>query len=150
MSRFACGQAELDHWLREWAGRSEGRTARTYVVCDETSVVAYYCLAAGAVTHLHAPGKIRRNAPDPVPVIVIGRLAVDRQYARRGLGGALLKDGLLRCLNAGAIVGARAVLVHAIDDDAVRFYLHYGFAPFPPGSRTLFLPMETIAVLRAT
>lgn len=143
-SAFSCGHSSLDDWLKTSALRSEGRTSRTYVVCEGNVVVGYYALATGAVAHLGAPGLLRRNAPDPVPVVLIGRLAVSRSHAGRGIGAGLLRDALLRTLEVGRTVGCRAVLVHPIDADAGRFYARFGFLPFPAGPDTLFLPLETV------
>ena len=102
-------------------------------------VIAYYALATGAVTLQTATGRIRRNMPDPIPVMVLGRLAVDKAYQAKGLGRALLRDGILRTLQAAAIGGIRAILVHAISEDAKRFYERYGFAPSPLDPMTLMI-----------
>lgn len=142
---FSCGQEPLDDWLKQRALKSEGRSARTYVVCSGETVVGYYALAAGAVARAGAPAKLRRNAPDPIPVMIIGRLAVDEGFAGMGLGSGMLRDAFRRILQVSQTVGCRAVLVHAIDRDAAAFYARYGFIEFPAGSRTLFLPLETLA-----
>ena len=141
---FACGYSDLDDWLRINALKSEGKTARAYVVCDGSQVVAYYCLATGGVGRDLAPGKVRRNAPNPVPVVVIGRLAVTRTHQQRGLGEAMLRDAIRRALTASEIVGCAAILVHAIDDPAAAFYERHGFMRFPIEARTLFLPLDTL------
>ena len=108
-------------------------------------VVGYYCLAAWSVIRNELPrAGLRRNAPDQVQVIVLGRLAVDLGFATRGFGKGLLQDALLRCLNVSEAVGARAILVHAIDDDACGFYHKFGFLPFPTNPRTLVLPLDTV------
>jgi len=142
--KFFCGQDSLDDWLKHTALKSEGRSARTYVVCSGATVVGYYCLATGAVARASAPPKIRRNISDPIPVMIVGRLAVDRHFERRGIGGGMLQDAFRRVLQASESVGCRAVLVHAIDQDAVDFYARYGFVEFPAGTRTMFLPLETL------
>lgn len=142
---FSSGKPPLDDWLKQRALKSEGRSARTYVVCDEDVVVGYYCFAAAAVRLAEVPKPLQRNMPDPLPVILLGRLAVDSHQQGRGIGKGLLKDALHRALGASRTIGARAVLVHAIDDDAVRFYNAFGFMPSPISPRTMFLPMETIA-----
>src|SRR5258707_730462 len=144
LTRFQCGKAPLDDWLRLHALNNEGRSSRTYVVCDGLEVVGYYCLSTGAEKRESAPSKIRRNIPDPVPMIVLGRLAVHIDHHGKGIGDGLLKDALMRAAQVSKIVGSRAVLVHAIDQDAVMFYVRYGFEEFPQGSRSLFLPTETI------
>ncbi|MBN9533332.1 MAG: GNAT family N-acetyltransferase [Alphaproteobacteria bacterium] len=142
---FDCGKPALNDWLYSRAGKAEGLSARTYVVCLEKRVVGYYALAAGAVQRTHAPSRLSRNMPDPIPVFVLARLAVDRNYSGRNIGSGLLKDGLKRALQASNAIGARAVLVHAIDEDAARFYLQYGFMPFQRERNTLFLPIRQIA-----
>lgn len=144
IASFDSGQEPLDAWLRQQALRGEGRGARTYVVCREQRVVGYYALAAGHVARARAPSSLSRNMPDPIPVFLLGRLAVDRSVQGQGLGRALLKDALRRSLGASREIGARSVLVHAIDDGAVSFYLQYGFKPFPSEPRTLFMPMDQI------
>lgn len=143
-STFDCGKAALNDWLRYRALRAEAKSARSYVIVHQGRVVGYYCLAAGAVAHEGAPRKMRHNLPDPTPVVVIGRLAVDRDHQGRGIGQGLLKDALLRVTKASELVGARAVLVHAVDQEAVPFYVRYGFHAFPTGNQTLFLPIEEI------
>jgi GNAT superfamily N-acetyltransferase len=143
LSAFDSGSPELDGWLRRWALRNEAQGgARTYVVCQGLQVVAFYCLANGAVMHADASRKVRRNMPDPIPVMVLGRLAVDRRFQRRGLGEGLLRDAILRTLQAAEIAGIRAILVHAKDEQARRWYDRFGiFLPSPTGRLTLLLPL---------
>lgn len=143
---FDCERAELGDWLRKWARKAaEGDTAKTYVVCrGGRRVVGYFSLAAGAVEHGIAPNSLRRNAPDPVPVIILARLAVDRGEARQGLGTALLGDAMKRSVRAAGIIGARALLVHALDDRAAAYYRKFQFAPFGRDAQTLYLPMRTL------
>ncbi len=130
--------------MRNNAIRNEASGAsRTYVVCEGVRVLAYYCLANGAVAINAAPGKIRRNMPDPIPVMIIGRLAVDRSQHSKGIGRGLLKDAILRTLRAAEIAGIRAILVHAIDADAARFYRHNGFMESPADALLLMLPLDT-------
>jgi GNAT superfamily N-acetyltransferase len=142
---FDCGNALLNDWLRDQALASEGRSARTYVVKDDARVAGYYCLSTGGVARESVPRKIRHGLPRLVPVMVLGRLAVDVNYQGRGIGRGLLKDALLRTLQVSRQVGVRALLVHAIDDKAKAFYAAHGFIEFPAGARTLYLPVETIA-----
>jgi GNAT superfamily N-acetyltransferase len=144
-SRFDCGDELLNDWLRRQASKSEGSSARSYVVCDGRLVIGYYCLATGGVARAGVPRKIRHGLPDPTPVMILGRLAVDKVYQRKSIGSALLKDALQRCLQVAGHAGLRAVLVHAIDDAARDFYAGYGFIEFPVGTRTLYLPMELLA-----
>ena len=145
LSRFDCGVTVLNDWLRERALKNESRFSRTYVVCDGARVVGYYCLSAGAVQREDAPGKLRRNAPDSVPVSIIGRLAVDRDFAGRGLGASLLADALRRIAGAARSIGIAAVLVQAKDEAARAFYLAQAeWLEFPAGSRTLWLPVGVV------
>lgn len=146
LAEFACGHDELNEWLQKRALKSDARSARTYVICVGNRVIGYYCLAAGATTREHlATAKLRQNLPPQVPVIVIGRLAIDDAFRGQGLGGDLLRDALKRALAAAQAIGVRGVLVHAIDDNAVGFYKKYGFLESPINPRTLILPVETVA-----
>ncbi len=108
-------------------------------------MVGYYALAAGAVAHHHASGRVRRNMPDPVPVMVIGRLAVDLNFQARGLGSALLRDAVLRTLQAAEIAGIRAILVHALSETAKRFYEKCGFVASPVDPMTLMVTISEAA-----
>ncbi|MDR3507194.1 MAG: GNAT family N-acetyltransferase [Caulobacteraceae bacterium] len=145
LADFDCGDPVLNLWLKQRALKNESRLSRTYVVCDGDKVIAYVCIAAGAVERASAPGKVRRNAPDTVPVSVIGRLAVSRAYAGRGLGADILSDALRRIAIASQSIGMGAVLVQAKDDNARRFYMACAeFMEYPAESRTLFLPIETV------
>jgi GNAT superfamily N-acetyltransferase len=146
LSQFQCGEPVLDDWLKKRALQNEGSGAsRTYVVCVGKRVVAYYALAVGAVAHVDAPGRVRRNMPDPVPVMVIGRLAIDQSIQGQGVGPALLRDAILRTLQAGEIAGIRAMLVHAISERAKRFYEKWGLVSSPVEPLTL---MITVAEAR--
>lgn len=125
---FDCGQETLDRWLRNSARTAAAAgTAATYVLCRGDRVVGYYALAMGSVAHEGTPARIRRGMPDPVPVVVLARIALDRAEQGGGLGGHLLVDALRRCVRGGAEFGARAVVVDAIDEYAAAFYGHFGF-----------------------
>lgn len=142
LSRFQCGESTLDDWLRRRALRNEESGAsRTYVLSVENRVVGYYALAVGAVTHADAPGRVRRNMADPVPVMVIGRLAIDQSMQGQSIGPALLRDAVLRTIQAAEIAGIRAILVHAISDRAKRFYEKWGFIPSPVDPMTLVITL---------
>ncbi len=130
---FACGHASLDEWLkrRALANQLSGAT-RTFVVVDEKDrVYGYYAIAAGAVSHQLATSSVRRNMPDPVPVMVLARLAVDSRAQGIKLGASLLQDAVHRAVSIAQHAGVRALLVHAIDDRAKQFYEHYGFQQSP-------------------
>lgn len=126
---FDCGEPVLDDWLRKRAlGNQSSGASRTFVVANASGrVMGYYALAAGAVAHETATSAVRRNMPDPVPVLVLGRLAVDRQAQGIKLGASLLQDAVKRAIGVSADAGIRALLVHALSEPAKQFYLHYGF-----------------------
>lgn len=140
---FDCGESRLNDWLQRKALANQASGAsRTFVVADAgDDVFAYYALAAGAVSHELATGGVRRNMPDPVPVLVLGRLAVDLRAQGVHLGGALLQDAVTRALAVGQQAGVRALLVHALDERAARFYRHYGFQPSAAHPMTLMLKL---------
>ncbi len=145
LTQFESDERALDDWLRRRALRNKaGGASRTYVVCPSSGnrVIGYYCLATGAVAHAGVPGSVRRNMPEPIPVMVIGRLAVDRRFQSRGLGRSILRDAILRTIQAARIAGIRAILVHAISESARRFYLRSGFRESPIDPMTL---MVTVA-----
>ena len=141
---FQCSSPELAKWLLERARPNQASGAsRCFVVCDEQHhVVGYYALAAGAVSHADVPGRIRRNMPEPIPVIVLGRLAVHLAWAGKGLGQGLLKDAVQRTLQTCEQIGARALLCHAIDEKAKAFYLKHGFIKSPINDMTLMLALR--------
>lgn len=143
---FACGQPVLDDWLRRraLANQSSGAT-RTFVVADPTwRVLGYYALAAGAVARSDATATVRRNMPDPLPVLVLARLAVDRGSQGRRLGAALLQDAVHRAVAVSGDAGVRALLVHALDDRARQFYEYYGSQPSPIHPMTLMLRLRAL------
>ena len=138
--KFECGEPTLDDWLRRRALSNEvSGASRTYLVCVGEQVVGYYALAVGAVTHAEAPGRVRRNMPDPVPVMIIGRLAVHKDYQGKKIAPGLLRDAVLRTLQAAEIAGLRAILVHAISERAQHFYQDCGFVPPPMDPMTLMI-----------
>ena len=140
---FNCGTSSLDEWLNKRALKNQGTGAsRTFVICESNRVIGYYALATGSVERLIAPGSIARNMPEPIPVIVLGRLAVDTQYQGRRLGAALLKNAMLRTLSIAQNVGVRGLLVHAISEEAKQFYLSYGFQVSPNEPMTLLLSVQ--------
>lgn len=145
LADFDSGVPELDDWLRRRARANQASGAsRTFVACEEDRVVAYYALASGAVKQPEAPGRLRRNMPDPIPVAVLGRLAIDRNWQGRGLGRALMRDAGLRLLRAAEILGIRGLLVHAISEDARAFYLAIGFLPSPSDPMTLMVGLHDL------
>lgn len=147
LSRFDCGVHEsLNDWLKRFAVANEkNESARTYVVHRGGSVVGYYSISAGSVAAEESPARIAKGlARHPIPVILLARLAVDKRERGTGLGKALLKDALARIAHAADIVGARAVLVHAIDEQAKKFYEHFDFEPSPVHELQLMLLMKDL------
>ncbi len=143
---FACGIPVLDDWLRRRALKNEvSGASRTFVVCQDERVIGYYALATGSVEHRDAPGKIRRNMPDPIPVMVLVRLTVDQQRQQAGLGRGLLKDAVLRTLSVSQHAGVKALLAHALSDDAKNFYIHNGFIESPLDPMTLMIALQDAA-----
>jgi predicted N-acetyltransferase YhbS len=142
-SSFDSGDASLDEYLRTRALANHVQGAsRCFVTCRAGRVVGYYALASASVQHRDSTGKVRRNMPDPVPVILLSRLAVDRQEQGSGLGRNLLRDAILRSVAASEIIGVRALLVHALDDTARAFYTHFDFEPSPTDPLHLLLLMK--------
>jgi len=132
VSAFDSGVAALGEWLRRRALDNEASGAsRTYVACEGNRVAGFYSLAMGAIAHLNAPGRIKRKMTDPVPLMLLGQLAVDRNFQGQGLGNWLLRDAILRTVQAAEIAGIRAILVHAISETAASFYQRRGFIPSP-------------------
>lgn len=149
VDRFDCGRDQLDHWLRAYAGQGQRRdTARTFVVshAGEDEVVGYYTLVASQVEHAEATEGVRHGASKhfPIPVCLIARLAVDRPEQGSGLGRSLLLDALRRTDRASRSVAMRAVLVHALDEQAAGFYARFGFEPAGVDPPTLMVPLEAV------
>jgi len=145
LAAFDCGNEAMNNWLREFALRNEGLVSRTYVVADAGGVViAYYSLVGGVIERSELPKRLRQHMPKIVPVVLLGRLAVDRNHAGLGLGKALLREALRCALQQSELVASRGVLVEAIDEAALSFYKPFGFLPSPTGDRKLILPTETI------
>ena len=142
---FTSGEPSLDDWLKRRAAKSQANgSSRTYVVCEGDAVMGYYCLAAGALGHAEAPSTMKRNRPDPVPVLVLGRLAIHKDHHQKGIGTALVNDAIRRALQAAHIAGVTALMVHAISEQARRFYLSRGFIESPVKPMTLCLMLATV------
>jgi predicted N-acetyltransferase YhbS len=149
VDRFDCSRPQLDAWLRAYAGQGQRRdNARTFVVCraGAAEVAGYYTLLASQVTQAEATSDVRRGTSKrfPIPVCLLARLAVDRSQQGAGLGRSLLLDALRRTDRASREVAMRAVLVHAIDDEAAAFYARFGFEPASSSPRTLMAPLDAI------
>ena len=136
----------LDEWLKRRALKNEvSGASRTFVICQDKQVVGYYTLATGSIEHRNTPGKIRRNMPNPIPVMVLGRLAVDQRWQKAGLGRGLLKDALLRTLSVSKQAGIRALLVHTLSEETKHFYIHNGFIESPLDPMTLMITLQDAA-----
>jgi len=155
VDRFECGREQLDRWLHAYAGQGQRRdTARTFVVCrqGETNVAGYYTLVASQVEQKKATGEVRSGTSKhfPIPVCLIARLAVDRSSQGGGLGRSLLLDALQRTERASHSVAMRAVLVHALDEEAAGFYAHFGFKPASADPLTLMVPLQAVRRILGT
>ena len=142
---FSCGSDSLDQWLKRRSLKNQIQGAsRTFVVCDETRVVAYYALASGAVTSTDATGRFRRNMPDPIPVVVLGRLAVDLTLHGQGFGRSLIRDAGMRVIQAADAIGIRGMTVHALSDEAKAFYEKVGFDASPLDPHLLMISLADL------
>jgi GNAT superfamily N-acetyltransferase len=143
LDQFQSGVASLDDWLKRRARANQaGGASRTYVIAIQDRVIGYYCLASGAIAAIEAPGALRRNMPDPIPMAVLGRLAIDSEWQGKRIGVALLKDAVFRTAQAAEILGIRGLLVHAISNEAKAFYEHHGFTPSPSNPMTLLFSIR--------
>jgi len=145
LNDFDCGEPALDEWLKRRALNNQlSGASRTFVVVDDADRVrGFYALAAGAVAHQTATSSVKRNMPDPIPVMVLGRLAVDRRAQGIQLGAALLQDAVRRAITVSQNTGVRALLVHALHEQAKQFYEHYGFQASPQHPLTLMLRLKS-------
>lgn len=142
---FDSGEPALDEWLRRRAIANQASGAsRTFVVRQGNAVVGYYALASGAIACLAVPGRFRRNMPDPIPVVVLARLAVDRRLQGKGIGRALFRDAARRVAWAADAIGIRGIVVHAISEEAREFYLSLGFERSPAEAMTLVVTLQDI------
>ena len=143
VTSFDCGDATLNDWLQRRALKNENSGAsRTFVVCEDNTVIGYYSLAVGAIAREETSGKVRRNMPDPIPVMVLGRLAVDATWQSKQIGIGMLKDAIQRTLIVAEQAGIRALLVHALSDKARSFYQRWGFHATPTNDITLMITLD--------
>jgi predicted N-acetyltransferase YhbS len=147
LAEFHSGVEALDSWLRQraWKNQISG-VSRTFVACENGRPIAYYVLASGTVSTVIASGRFRRNMPDPIPVVILARLAVDRSLQGKGIGRALVQDAGRRVVNAANSIGIRGMIVHALSEEAKAFYERVGFDPSPLEDMML---MVTLADLQA-
>ncbi|WP_407359675.1 GNAT family N-acetyltransferase [Microbacterium sp. LBN7] len=146
VSDFRCGEEQLDAWLRARArGNERSGASRTMVsVLRDGRVAGYYCLSSSAIVRDAVPAELSRQQPDPVPVVLLGRLAVDEAFAGQGLGASLLQHATVRAVEAAEAIGIRAILVHAMTEGVVPFYERYGFTRFPGEERTLYMLLADV------
>lgn len=150
LAGFDSGEPSLNEWLKKRAFKNHASGAsRCFVLCIGADVIGYYSLSAGAISHEAAPKTMRRNMPNPLPVLLLGRLTVDKRYHNQGIGQALLRDAMLRAVNVAGNAGVFALMVHALSDQARQFYLSRGFVESPLQPMTLFMMIETIQSILA-
>jgi predicted GNAT family N-acyltransferase len=143
---FDCGEDSLNQWLQRTAHKNhKSGASRVFTIKDNAQVIGYYCLAAGSIARVDAPKKMVRNSPDPLPIILLGRLAIDNRYKGQGLGGFLLRDAILRSTFLAKNIGVVAIIAHALNQSAKEFYLQYGFLESPLSDMTLILPLKNLA-----
>lgn len=151
LAEFSSGILSLDDWLKRRArGNQASGATRTFVAAEGRRVVAYYAVASGAISLGGTLGRFRRNMPDPIPVAVLARLAVDRGWQRRGLGRALFRDCAERIIHAAGSIGIRGIVVHAISEQAKAFYLTLGFEPSPLDPMTLMVTLGDVQAILGT
>lgn len=150
LAAFDSGVPPLDDWLRRRArGNQSSGASRTFVIPEARRVIGYYALASGAISVPSAVGRFRRNMPDPIPVAVLARLAIDRGWQGQGLGRALFRDSAARISNAADSLGIRGIVVHAISEQARAFYLAIGFEPSPLDQMTLMVTLNDVRAILA-
>ncbi|NOT85914.1 MAG: GNAT family N-acetyltransferase [Methylococcaceae bacterium] len=148
LANFDSGELSLDEWLKKRALKNHAAGAsRCFVLCIGKVVIAYYSLSAGAISHAAAPKTMRRNMPNPLPVLLLCRLAVDRRYHNQGIGQALLRDAMLRTTSVAGHAGVFALLIHALSDQAKQFYLSRGFVESPLQPMTLLMTIDTVRLI---
>jgi GNAT superfamily N-acetyltransferase len=150
LADFDSGESSLNKWLKKRAFKNHmSGASRCFVLCTGANVIGYYSLSAGAISHETAPKSMRRNMPSPLPVLLLGRLAVDKRYHNQGIGQALLRDAMLRAVNVAGDARVFALLVHALSDQAKQFYLSRGFVESPLQPMILIMTIETIRSILA-
>lgn len=145
LENFDSSESSLDDWLKKRALKNQASDAsRCFVIGNDNKVIGYYSLSAGAISHEAAPKTMRRNMPNPMPVLLLGRLAIDKNYHNQGLGSALLRDAMIRAVSVAGDAGVFAILIHALSEQAKRFYLSRGFVESPLQPMTLMMTLETV------
>jgi GNAT superfamily N-acetyltransferase len=150
LASFDSGESSLNEWLKKRAFKNHASGAsRFFVLSAGADVIGYYSLSAGAISHEAAPKMMRRNMPNLLLVLLLGRLAVDKRYHNQGIGQALLRDAMLRAVNVAGDAGVFALLVHVLSDQAKQFYLSRGFVESPLQPMILYMTIETIRLILA-
>ena len=145
IDEFNSGEASLDDWLKKRARANHaGGASRVFVTCEGNRVIGYYSLSSSTVATDTVPGRFRRNMPDPIPVVLLGRLAIDKEWQRKGLGRSLFRDAVMRVSQAADAIGVRGIVVHAISDEARKFYIAIGFSECPHQPLTLVVTLQDI------
>jgi GNAT superfamily N-acetyltransferase len=142
---FDSSEPSLDEWLKRRALKNQASGAsRCFVICQGKKVIGFYSLSAGAISHKSVPKNMQRNMPDPLPILLLGRLAIDKKHHNKGLGSALLRDAMIRAVNVASDAGIFAILVHSLSEQGKRFYISRGFVASPLQPMTLMMTLETI------
>lgn len=145
LDNFNSGEISLDEWLKKRARANQaGGASRVFVTCEGNRVAGYYALSSSCVTPAIVPGRFRRNMPDPIPVVLLGRLAIDKAWQRQGIGRALFRDASMRVSHAAEAIGVRGIVVHAVSDNARKFYLALGFTECPGQPMMLVIALQDI------
>ncbi len=145
LREFDSGVPTLDDWLKDRARKNQvSGASRTFVVCDGSRVVGYYALASGSIAVEDVSGRFKRNMPNPIPVVLLARLAVDKAYQGQGMGPAMFRDSALRVVNAADAIGVRGIVVHAISERARDFYQKLGFDPSPGDAMALMVTLQDL------
>jgi predicted N-acetyltransferase YhbS len=145
LESFHSGEASLDEWLKKRARANQsGGASRVFVSCEGNRAAGYYALSSASIATKIVPGRFRRNMPDPIPVVLLGRLAVDKRWQGQGIGRSLFRDAAMRVSQAADLIGVRGIIVHAISDDARKFYLALGFTECAGVPMTLVVTLQDI------
>ncbi|MBL4659277.1 MAG: GNAT family N-acetyltransferase [Alcanivoracaceae bacterium] len=145
LESFDCGNDTLNEWLSKRALKNQDNGAiRTFVISNKQKVIGYYALTSGSIERLSAPKSLSRNMPEPIPVAILARLAIDVNYQGQQLGARLLRDAMKRILSVSQNIGIKAMMVHAISESAKEFYLSYGFKESTNNSMLLFYSVKDI------
>lgn len=145
LDQFDCGEDSLNNWLKKSALKNNvSGASRCFVICDKKTVIGYYSLSAGAINRQDVPKSMQRNIPESLPVVLLGRLGIDKKHQNKGLGKALLRDAMIRVASTSTNIGIFAILLHALSEQAKKFYLSCGFVQSPLQPMTLMMTLKTI------